>query len=1070
MPPYGGRMEVKMIKKIIASVLTAATLLTSITAFADGVRDSDIIELFVATDGDDRNNGTLDKPFATIKGAADRAATEKAKNPDSQIIITVKGGDYFLNEGIKLDPNLSGTEEKPFVIRNYNDEEVNVRGSKQIDPKDFHQCTDEKILKKIPEKARQYIGEYDLSKVISGGLDNIQKNTLGYYSLILNDRDQTLARYPNDGYEHVKTVVNKWNFFTTPENAKRWITAENAYIASWFGVEYCFEINAVNMMAEDGNILMRTNAWYGIKPGNRFYIFNLLEELDTPGEYYIDRTSKKLYFYPPYTMTNAFIEIPILTEEIINVNGMKNLTVKGINFKSARGNGISAVGCENFVLDGCKVENVGNMALNLSNNKSARILNNDFFHIGGKGIHVSGGDRMTLTSGDNLIENNHFFNYGKLWMTYSPGVQVDGGVGCTIQHNVFHESSSQAILFSGNEHKFLYNEMYNLIKEASDAGAIYACRDYISRGNEIAYNYIHDIDTSADKSGSIYVAGVYLDDLISGNNVHHNIIARCHLGVMFGGGRDNKFDNNLVIDCENSTFMDARGVGWAAYHAKPGGQCYNTIFWVPYNQPPWSTKYPELATIFDHGALGLPYNNSIQNNVLYDPVVTMIANEMYTYGTVRNNTTTKDEQEMFKDYENNNFEIADNAEILETSPGLAEIKMSEIGLSEERVKESTEHSLNAGFRLISPKNGAKNISNLGYLFKWDKHDGSDKYIVTIAEDPEMKNVIIQEETVNNYLNIKNIPTGERIFYWTVTGVNYSQTLKNTFKQTGAPRMLTSYQYELTDKTQLENDLQVCQRLYDNVTEGTDAGTYKSGFKNKVKTALDNAQAIYGSATSLQKDIEDASTKINEVINSIPDNFNYDVVNMGDLLKDKENWKYASGHEGPAEGFWTWNADGSLSLTGENGRKNHYTICGYDKDLGRATAIKFGYKVNVSSNYCIMGLQPVTNGFLSAGKGYSLIIKSNQIEIQKYVPGYVGNAIKQQILNFYISDDKWVDLEMGALCVGVGTYVYLKADGNVIASFLDTDPPYWDPEAVKFIFTNPSGEMPECYASIRAAKD
>ena len=112
MPPYGGRMEVKMIKKIIASVLTAATLLTSITAFADGVRDSDIIELFVATDGDDRNNGTLDKPFATIKGAADKAAAEKAKNPGSQIIITVKGGDYFLNEGIRLDPNLSGTERK----------------------------------------------------------------------------------------------------------------------------------------------------------------------------------------------------------------------------------------------------------------------------------------------------------------------------------------------------------------------------------------------------------------------------------------------------------------------------------------------------------------------------------------------------------------------------------------------------------------------------------------------------------------------------------------------------------------------------------------------------------------------------------------------------------------------------------------------------------------------------------------------------------------------------------------------------------------------------------------------
>lgn len=1071
---YSGRMEVKMLKKIIASALTLTSLLTSLTAFADGVAESSTLELFVATDGDDRNNGSFEKPYATIQAAADAATVEKGKKSDLQVIINVKGGNYFLKQGITLNEALSGTEEKPLIIQNYNGEEVNLRGSVQIDPMDFHKCTDEKVLKRIPESARQYIGEYDLSKVIFGSMDNFTYpltygSDTGYYSILLNEREQTLARWPNTGYSTVVSSSNKWNFDVEPENAKRWTSAENPIVSGFFKVKYLREFRRASRISENGNIILERNAWYGILPGDRYYIFNLIEELDSPGEYYIDKMSKKLYFYPPYTISNAFIEIPILKEAILDISKLKNITVKGINFKATRGNGINADSTENFVLDHCKIENVGNVAMNASNTSKLKIINNDFFHIGAKCIIVSGGDRNKLISSENLIENNHFFNFAKNWPTYNPAIDLNG-VGTTIQHNIMHESSSQGIMFGGNDHKINYNEMYNLVKEVTDAGAIYSVRNTTYRGNEIAYNYIHDIDTSANKNGSIYVAAVYLDDLFSSANVHHNVLARCHLGVMFGGGRDNNFDNNIVVDCENSMFMDARGVGWAAYHANVGGQVYNSIFQVPYNQPPWSTRYPELASIFDHGKLGLPYNNSIQHNLIYNAKSTMIANEMYEYSKVDYNTYTENQPEIFKDYTDNNFEIADGAEILKTNPKLAEIDMSKVGLSEDRVKESTEQSLNAGFRLIAPKNGAKNISNLGYLFKWDKHDGSDKYIVRIADDPEMKNVIIEEETVNNYLEIKNIPTGEKIFYWTVTGVNFSQSLKNTFKQIGAPRMLTSYQYELTDKTQLEKDVQVCQNLYDKMIEGTDKGTYKVGFKSKTKAVLDNAIAVNNSALSLQADIVDASKQINDLITSVPDNFNYDVVNIGDFIQDKDNWFYGAGPEAPAgNGFMTWNKDGSMSLTGENGRKNHYYICGYDKDLGQASAVKFGYKVNVSSNYCIIGLQEKF-GFLTVGNGYNLIIKSNQIEIQKCTSGYAGDRIKNQILNFYISDNKWVDLEMGALCVGVGTYVYLKADGFTIASFLDTDEPYWNPEATKFIFTNPSGVMPECYASIRAAKD
>ena len=34
-------------------------------------------------------------------------------------------------------------------------------------------------------------------------------------------------------------------------------------------------------------------------PGRRFYIRNVLGELDSPGEWYLSKGTKTLYFYPP---------------------------------------------------------------------------------------------------------------------------------------------------------------------------------------------------------------------------------------------------------------------------------------------------------------------------------------------------------------------------------------------------------------------------------------------------------------------------------------------------------------------------------------------------------------------------------------------------------------------------------------------------------------------------------------------------------------------------------------------------------------------------------------------------
>ena len=1023
---------------------------------------SDELRIYVSTDGSDLNDGSFQNPLKTISAGITKGSELKSSNPNKTVSVNIRGGEYYVKQGFQI--TTSGTKEHPFIIQAYNGEQVNIRGSHKLTPGNFTQLKDDAVLAKIPSQARKYIGVYDLKAEISGEVGQFVAQTAGggmsYF--IVNDVAQTIARWPNEGFDTIYRVLDT----TTPgvqvndgaSRMSRWKNADNAYLCGYFGVEYDYSELFVTGVGEWVNVL--TKPYYGFGEGNRYFIQNLIEELDSPGEYYIDQKTKKLYYYPPYSLSGTNIEITTMGGDMFYGTNLSNVTIKGIGIKATKGNGIKITNSNNIIIDNCDIRNIGTVGINMTDCTDCTIKNNNVFHVASYGINISGGDRQSLIMSNNLIENNHLYDFANKFRVYNPGINMSG-VGITVQHNLIHNSSSQGILLSGNEHKILYNEMYGLVNEMSDAGAIYMGRDYTMRGNEIAYNYIHDIDTSASKIGSIYVAGIYLDDLFSSADIHHNILENCHLGVMIGGGRDNNFDNNILVDCDNGMFMDGRGVGWAAYHAAKGGLAYNTILTVPYDKSPWAEKYPNLATILDNPSdLGKPMNNSIQNNVMYNCMSNLIASEMIEYGNVGNNYEVKQDTSIFVDYENRNFAIKPGTQVAQSHPESVSIDMDKMGLLEDKRKSEIEKAKSYGFRLISPKNGEDNISNLGYQFMWDRHSGSDRYRVDIATDPEMKNIILSQETNTNSANVKYIPSGKQALWWTVTGINTSQSMMGEFAQTGAPRLLISTLNEKTDTTELSENLDKCQQLYSGITEGTKGGTFKRGYKDLLKEAIDEATRVIEATVITQKEIEAASEKAKNAADAFKEYINYDVVNVGEFIKDEANWKYP-------EGYMTFGNDGTLTLIGDQGRKNHYSLCYYDQPVGDYTAVKFGYKVNVSSNYCIIGIEN-NDVFLSGG--YDLVIKSNQIEIQRRLGlGDGSDGVKEQILNFYISEDKWVDLEFGAIKTKIGTYIFLKADGYLVTDFLDTQMPFWSGNG-RFTFTNPSGESEECVASIRAAKE
>lgn len=1011
------------------------------------------IQIFVSPDGNDSGSGAYESPLKTINAGIALAISKKASAGGKTVSVNLRGGDYYISDTIKLGGEASGTKDNPFVIRGVEGEKAHIKMSKRLTPERFTQLNDEKVLAKIPSDAGKYIGVYDLN----GVTNSVDINN---HSLILNGNAQTVARWPNTDFDRISKVVNT-NTFTGKKagsRASKWKDEKNAFVGGYFGVEYRFEKIALNNTS-GSEIALETKPYYGLKNNDRYYIENLLQELDRPGEFYVDSKNKKLYYYPPYNIAGAELELSETNKDMLTGSSLSNIVLENLTFSGTQKDAIVLTRCSDAVIDNCDFKQIRGRAIVMTDASGCAVKNSTVSYTGEHAIYVTGGDREKLISGNNTIENNHIYEFSRFDKT-APGVFISG-VGGTVRGNLIHNSTGGAIVFQGNDFKIMYNEIYNVANEPCDAGAIYSGRDYTFRGTEVAYNYIHDIDTTANKAGSIYVAGIYYDDLMSSAYTHHNILYRCNLGIMIGGGRDHVFENNIIADCENGLFFDARGVGWAAYHAAKGGQAYNTIGKMPYKKSPWKDRYPELVTILDKPEeLGKPMNNTVKNNILYKCMSNMVANEFKEYGIYENNFEDKTDGSYFEDLSNHNFKLREGTEIASSFPEINKIDMSKIGLTREKGESETEKAKNQGMCLISPDNGTTGISNLSNTFTWDNNDGADKYVIKIAEDPEMKNVVIEQETGKNYADVKYIPSGRKPFWWTVTGINTSLSMPGKIEQTGAPRLIISNLTEKLDRSELTANLDLCQKLYNGVREGKTAGTFKEGYKAMVKKALDAGIAATEGSDIKQKQIEEANSEIKTVIGDISKYINYDTVNVGEMLNDKNGWN-------TVDGKFTFGDDKSLSLTGSAGRTTHYQLCGYDSPLLACSAVKFGYKVNVSSNYCIIGLQNSVDTFLNGG--YDIIIKSNQFEIQKRVEGTVGDPIKTSDLNFYISDNKWVDLEFGALQLDIGTYVFLKADGYLVTEFLDTEAPRWTGDS-KFTFSNPSGNQPECYASIRPAKD
>ncbi len=400
---------------------------------------------------------------------------------------------------------------------------------------------------------------------------------------------------------YVDSTSSGTAFTYAGDRPSRWTEASDVWFHGWWKYAWAdCRVRATNIDASSRTVTLADDTGYGIQADQPYYAFNLLEEITVPGEYYLDRDSGILYLYPPHALDGARIVLSQLDADLVHLSNTQWIQIRDVTFESGRAQLVNVEGGNDNLLDRVTLENGGGPGARITGTRNG-IQSCEIHGTATHGAILSGGDRPTLDLAENFVRDCRIHHFGRTEWTYRPGVSISGA-GMRVSNNLIYGAPHAAILYGGNEHTIAENEIHDVCRYSSDAGAVYAGRDWGARGNEIRNNFIHHLHTRVEGYG---VHGVYMDDCLSGIHVHGNVFyAVSGHAVQHGGGRDDIVENNLMVSCGDALAADSRGYAWRPSHGPNNtpGDSWNLLEKLErmnYQADPWLTAYPAAAAIPD---------------------------------------------------------------------------------------------------------------------------------------------------------------------------------------------------------------------------------------------------------------------------------------------------------------------------------------------------------------------------------------------------------------------------------------------------------------------------------------
>jgi Right handed beta helix region len=711
------------------------------------------IERYVSPQGNDHNPGTLEQPWQTLEHSRDAVRAWRRSQPAGSgeaVTVWLRGGTYLLSRTFELTAEDSGTASAPVTFAAYRNETVRLSGGFTIPAGAFGQVHEAAALRRLPAESVPRVLEVDLRAL--GITDFGRHRQFGHglpvvpapLELFWNDAPLQVARYPNQGAIDIGQIIDSGSIprvgdyserggrfrYTDPRHA-RWVGVEDVWFQGYFNHGYADDkIRAASIDPVKGEVTLASPHMYGLGSGqnfNQYVALNLLEELDQPGEWYVDAKAGKLFVWPPSEVGGARVSVSLLEQALVALDHVSFCTLRGLTIEEGRALGVSIEGgSDNLIVD-CVVRNVGTAGILLGQGarqtfphitadgytgepvsreigsfSSHLYLNTtwerdagkrhviegcEVYNTGSGGVFLGGGSKRRLVPGNNVVTDCRIHDFNRRNKMGAPGIMVDG-CGNRVVHNEIYNADLQGIFVHGNDHIFEFNHIHHVAQNSNDASAWYLGRDPSDQGNMVRWNFFQDVGRPDRK----WTMGVYCDDATCGVRVEGNVFYRAGSfgSVYSNGGQDIVIRNNLFIEGYGpayqlkSMWYDFALDNIPHYFGENGLYKKRLLQAVDIHRPPYSDRYPLLKDWLDLLPDGKTYvgmrslRNVFERNVLvkYEETFRMVGKYAQTeFG--ENFITQKDPG--FVDASQLNFQLKDDSVVYRELPGFEPIPFAQIG-------------------------------------------------------------------------------------------------------------------------------------------------------------------------------------------------------------------------------------------------------------------------------------------------------------------------------------------------------------------------------------------------------
>ncbi len=561
---------------------------------------------YVSPSGRDSFSGTLpspnpahtDGPFATIVAARDAVRALKASAPlTAPVDVLIRAGTYRLSDPLVFTPADSGTEAAPITYAAYPGEHPLISGGRTITG---WQKSGKLWIATIPDVAARGWAFRSLFVSRADGTTPPQEADTSnpMYPTPLRCRERrVLARDPNEGYYYMYGTAppgkdpvtgkpvdrGKSAFRFSTGDIKPWPDITDADIFTFYVWETgLFPIKSVDPET-DTVVVSGESKWpfTTATARQRYFIEGAFEALDAPGEFYLDRRTGKLFYYPVpgEDPSNVVVTAPVV-QQLVLLQGdpdaghyVDYLSFRGLRFSYAdyalepTGHGdwqaavtvsasIHASGSRHCSLDSCEVSHIGNYAVWFERGcQYNRVAMCHLHDLGAGGVRFGQEGPPAsepARTHHNVCTNNFIHDAGYLFC---------GAVGVWIGH--------------ASDNEVTHNEICDINYTGISCGWSWGYGPTDHTNNLIAYNHIHHVAARGVMSdtGAIYTLG-----LSTGTRLDHNLIHDCwNYPPQPGAGGIYPDEGSSGITIENNVVYDTISGGFTMHYGE-GNLVRNNIF------------------------------------------------------------------------------------------------------------------------------------------------------------------------------------------------------------------------------------------------------------------------------------------------------------------------------------------------------------------------------------------------------------------------------------------------------------------------------------------------------------